>query len=268
MRAKDKCKWCGKAFGPRHQYSESFCFIKHERKIRERLRPSVSKVHEAYSKGRLRSEFNGSKVEEILLKRQQKKGLDAVLSLSSNGYKVPRNVSHMLEQGFVWAQVVTEKPWAVYVLVPREGQEDLRRRKRFNNLYDAVVFHRKARKAGYVAGIVSLARAYELPREWYFKKDKLKKKWKWCPYCADFRTFKRVYPERRFEAPIKRWDEKKGVFTWKYHMVYLMACTVCGNNNREPAYRRANQPFEIRYIKAGARRIKPRPGTPKRVRRK
>jgi len=259
------CRWCGKRLlSERHPHTETMCFVKNERSIRSKMRPKVKRISDVYEGGKLRSAFVGSNMEDILLKRQQQKGLDAVLGLGANGYKVPRNVSHMIAQGFVWTQVANQRPWAVYVFTPKG-----KRRKRFNNLYDAVEFHARITRLGLKGGIVSLPRSYELPPEWRLRKAKLPKRFKWCPNCADFRTFHRVDPAQRFEAPIKVWSEEKQRFEWRNRMIWLTECQVCGNTNRSPVFRRANQPYEVRKIKAGVRRVKPRKGAPTRkVRRK
>jgi hypothetical protein len=217
----------------------------------------IRKVSEAYVDGKLRSEFIGTDMEDKLLRRQHRLALNASLGLDC-----PKNLKWILEQEFVLSQVTHEKPWAVMWLSNGE-----RKRKRFNGLWSAVEFWNKAHKQNPTASIVSLARGYDLPASLRFKKDKFPKRFKWCPHCVTFRVFKRVYPEQSFFANIKyRAVDKKGnpEFQWAVRKVWLTECQLCGHTNRSPVFRRANQPYELRIIKKGKQRVKPRKGTPKR----
>lgn len=248
MRDSTTCRWCDEE----HEHSESYCLARNEKKIRSRLRPRVSKVDEAYDdRGKLRPELVNTDMEGMLLSRQEKQARRALSEDLRPGYVIPRNVRVFLNQGFVWNQIVNEKPWAVYVLI--NGR---RRRKRFNNLWQAVEYHSKITVKYPSAGVVSMCRAYELPAEWRLKKDKLARKWKWCPRCAAFRVYHRVEPVSRFYADIKRWNATKGQWEWTNRLIWLTECQLCGHNNRDPAFRRANQPYHVRRIKQGVFRVK------------
>ena len=250
------CCWCDGS----HDYSESYCFVKNERAIRSRLRPKVSGVADVYSNGSMRAEFRGTDLESKMRERQMKMARRAVSAGSKlrEGYEVPKNVKHFIDQGIVWNQIVHEKPWAVYVLI--NGR---RKRKRFNNLWAAVEYHSKITIKYPSAGIVSLARAYELPAEWRFKKEKLPRRFKWCPRCAAFRVYRRVEPVARFYAEIKRWSDTKNRYEWTSRLIWLTECQLCGHTNRDPVFRRANQPYELRRIKPGVQRVKARRVTEK-----
>lgn len=242
--------------------TESYCFVKNEREIRSRYRPRVAGVADAYSEGKLRAEFICTDLEEKLLNRQERMARQAVSATNlREGYKVPSNVSHFIAAGITWNQIVHQKPWAVYVLI--KGK---RKRKRFNNLWEAVEYHSKITLRYPSAGIVSLCRAYELPREWRLKKAKLPRRFKWCPHCATFRVFRRVEPTARFFAEIKRWNETKQKYEWTSRLIWVTECQLCGNTNRSDVFRRANQPFELRKIKPGVSRVKARRVTEKKTR--
>lgn len=249
-----KCRVCSK----RHEYSESLCYRMNEVKLRSKNRPRVRTIGEAYVDGRLRGDLAGTDMEEKLLRRQQEIALDSLLQLGDNGYKVPKNVSTFAAQGFVWNQIAVEKPWAVYVLT--NGR---RKRKRFNNLREAILFHKKIHEKYPASGIVSLCKGYELPQAWLTKKDKLPKKFKWCPHCAAFRVFKRVEPPEKIFAMVKVWSNEKNRYEYADRELWLTECQLCGHNSRSHVFRRANQPYEVRKVKPGVRRIKARGDTKK-----
>lgn len=185
--------------------------------------------------------------------RQQQLAVDALLGLSEDGYRIPTNVEVFNNQGYVISQVSNQRPWAVVVLV--NGR---RKRRLCNNLYEAVQFHKKICRRYPASGIVSRSRAYDLPYQYRFKLHKIPKKFKWCPYCGTFRKYQRVYPEQRFFAQVKKWSETKRRYDWIDRQLWLTECQLCGNTNRDSLFRRNNQPWEIRYIKPGVKKVKPR----------
>ena len=256
---KPRCRWCRKRLdSPSHRdRTESYCFIRNEKAIRSRSRPRIKSVDKAYDGEKLRSEFVGTDMEDKLMQRQRAKAVDAILSLSQNGYKVPKNVEFFLQGGFVWNQIAQRRPWAVYVLMGTSNGTK-RKRKRFNNLYDAVRYHRQIRVKYPNSGIVSLAQSYELPAEWRLRKAKLPAKFKWCPHCGTFRVFKVKEPREQFSVLKKRWSTTKERYEWVQRQVYVIECQLCGHNNRSPIWRRSNQPWELRKIKRGVKKIKPR----------
>lgn len=252
-KVRTRCKWCGeKLQRPGHQYSEGYCFILHEREIRSRSAPKISKVSDAYANGKLRSEFLHTNIEEKLMARQLRLATDTVLGLSDNGYKVPRSINVFIDGGIVWNQVMQEKPWAVIVL--KDGK---RKRKRFNNLYEAVSFHKKIHTRYPSSGVVSLSHSYDIPQRWRFTKEKLPKKYKWCPRCANFRIFRRAYPEQKFNTNVKV-KKASGKYEWTERWLWVTECQLCGCTNRDPVMRRSNLPYDVRKIKRGVRRVKPR----------
>lgn len=240
---------------PKHRkLTESACFNKNLKAIRSRARPKVTTVSALYKEGRLRSEFQITDVEDKLIRRQADLAQRALVELR-NGYQPPRNITWILDQGFVWTQIANEHPWAV-MWIKKDGS---RGRKRFNNLYAAIAWHRRAVKKNHTARIVSRGRAYDIPRDLRLKKDRLPKKFKWCPFCADFRVYRKVYPLEQFYAMVKvRGIDKKGdpKWEWKERKLWLTECQLCGNTNRNPVYRRSNQPWNLIVVKAGKRRTK------------
>jgi hypothetical protein len=249
------CRGCGKPLdSPSHRdRSEAYCFILNEKRIRSRARPRVKYLEDVYRNGKLKSEFIGTDMEDKLMRRQQQLALDAVLGLSDNGYRLPRNLDTFMAGGYVWNQIAVKRPWAVYVLV--NGK---RKRRRFNNLYEAIEWHKKIYPKYPSSGIVSLARAFDLPAHWRLRKDKLPRRFKWCPHCGAFRVFRRVDPPQRFCAIIKSWNPETQRWRWAERMVWLTECQLCGHTNRSPVFRRSNQPWELRKIKPRVTRVKPR----------
>ena len=263
-----RCRWCKKDLdGKKHRgITESYCFILNEQKIRSRVRPRVRRIEDAYRDGKLLPELLGTDMERKLIKRQRRMAIDASL-LSTNGYDPPRNVTYMSEQGFVYAQVSHEKPFAVIVL-GKERPDGTRKRMvvRRNNLIAAVHAHRALSKKYKRVYIVSLVRGYDLPPQWRLKKSKLPKKFVWCPYCSDFRIYRRHPDQVRFSAlkKVEKWSDKLNgyKFEWVERQVWLTACIVCGNTNRNSIYRRSNQPWELRHLKPSVTRVKQRKGAP------
>jgi hypothetical protein len=218
----------------------------------------VKKLTDVYGPdGKLRAEFVFTDIEEKLMERQRRLALDAFLGLGVNGYKVPKNIDVFIKGGFVWTQIANQKPWAVYVMVTAPNGVR-RKRRRFNNLYEAVKYHRKIHKYYPSSGIVSVSRSYDLPAHLRLTKSKWPKRFKWCPRCAAPRVFKRVNPPQKFFAMVKRWNEDKGKYDWTQRQVWLTECQLCGCTNRDEIMRRSNLPYELRHIKKGVRRVKPR----------
>lgn len=259
-----RCKWCKKPLdkGRHRNVSESLCFVKNETAIRSAQRPKVKTLSDAYdTNNKLRSEFQGTDMEQKLLKRQYELGIDA--SLAEYGdVKPPRSLKYILREPFVWAQINTRYPWSIIVV--KDGKRLQLKR---NNLKEAVLDYVKLKRKYPHTYLISRARSYDIPPEWRFKKDELKAKIKWCPRCVDFRIFKKVEPQEEFFAMKKvRKTDKKGElkFEWVERKVFLIECVVCGCNNRDPIYRRSNQPWQLRKIKKGVRRVKRTEGLPKR----
>lgn len=245
-----RCEVCGKRCGR----TRAYCYVLHEKEIRSRQRPRVKTLDDVYDEtGRMRGEFIHTDVEEKLMARQRRLAIDASL-WSDNGYVPPRNVSNMLNGDVAYWHVAHRRPWAVYV-VTKEGK---RKRKKFNDLLEAVKFHSKVVEKFPKSGVVSLNKSYDLPPKYRLSKEKLPKSVKWCVHCATFRRFVRVHPHVEFEAEVKRWSDTKQKYEWTTRTLALFECEICGHNNRDPVYRRANLPWEKRKIKPGVKRVKPR----------
>lgn len=250
-----RCRWCGERLESKKHIdrTETYCYRLREKEIRSRARPRVKRVSDAYDDGKLKGVFIGTDLEEVLMRRQHTLAINAVLSLSTNGYRIPNNVDVFISGGFVVGQVASQRPWAVYVLI--NGK---RRRRRFNNLYDAIRYHRKIHSKFPSSGIVSLGRSYELPPQLRFKKNKWPKRFKWCPRCCAPRAFKRREPVETFSALVKLWSEEKERYVWTERTLYVTECQLCGLTNRNDVFRRSNLPYEKRRIRQRATRVKPR----------
>lgn len=212
------------------------------KKARSARRPRVKKVADVFENGRLRGDLQLTDMEDKLEERQRRAAKVAVM----NG-DVPLGVRVALKQGFTWNQIVKEKPWAVMWL--KGGKRYV---KHCGTLGAAVVTWRKVHAVVPNATIVSRARGYDIPSQ---LRGKLPKGWRWCPYCMKPRKYRRVGDET-FYATIKVWDPEKGRYIPKEHKLALMRCPMCRCTNRDPVFRRSNQPWERRKFKRGVRRAK------------
>jgi len=82
----------------------------------------------------------------------------------------------------------------------------------------------------------------------------------WCPACMDARRFRRVQPLQEFYAIKKVWSEEKKKYIFTDRKLALLECPLCGTTNRDHRFRTSNQPYEVRKIKKGVRRVKKRRG--------
>ena len=218
----------------------------------------------------LRGSYHTEKYLGILRHRQKRsESLIQELLLVEKGvlstYKVPLGVKVALRTPLIHCQVVNRYPWAV-VWVTKSGK---RKHKLQPTLVSAVLFHARAQKINATATIISRQRHYDIPS---VLRGRIPKGWSWCPRCMKPRKYKRVTPQQDFTVIKKSWSEEKQRWVFKERRVYLLECRTCGCTNRDPAYRRSNQPWEVRKIKRGKTRVKAHHHTsgrrPKKVRRK
>lgn len=213
--------------------------------------PLPSKVGEMYSDGKLKSEYVEHRPAEAVLQRRHAKSANAV----SDRPELPIGLRQAFKLPLIWNQLVQEKPWAVRWI----GKDGEVKEKKFGTLGGAVSFWLEAKQLNKTATVVSRCRSYDIPPK---LRGKLPKPWKWCPRCMTARKYKRVYDEygnpHTFYAMVKYWDDEDQKYKWSERSLALTCCTICGNNNRDPVFRRSNQPWEVRKIKKGVRRVKRR----------
>ena len=199
------------------------------------------------------------RVKRALQKRHDKGmgriGDDGFYRRGEHEWKVPLGVRLCLgtQQPLVWAQIVQQYPWAVVWRSPKSGKK---LRKYFSTPISAIDFIATA--AQYVdkhACVISRSVGYDIPRQ---LRGKIPSPWRWCPRCMTARRFKRRYPERIFYATRKEWNEEKERFQWVERKLATLDCPHCGCTNQDIHMRRSNQPWEVRRIKQGVRRVKRR----------
>jgi hypothetical protein len=169
-------------------------------------------------------------------------------------WKVPYGVRVAINQPLVYNQVVVKYPF--YVTWISKGK---RHKKFVSTMIGGIDLI--ARRLQYVdshACLVSRTLPYHVPPKLRgkFPLTRGPRTYYWCPCCMDARRFFRTGEE--FYGQKKFWSEKKGVYEWKEVKLALTRCGVCGISNREPRFRQSNQPYEIRKIKRGVRRVKRR----------
>lgn len=217
-------------------------------------------VDDLYEGNRLHPDFvTDKKVYAWFQKRHQK-----ILPLiDDEGYyrhdghewKVPYGVRIALKTYLTWSQMANRYPF----YVTWQGKSGKRFKKFFMSMPHAIQF--VATKAQYVdpQACVASRHGYEVPPKLRgkFPLKRGSHTYYWCPCCMDARRFYRVGDDE-FYAMKKFWSEEKKRYVWADRKLALMRCSFCGITNREPKFRHSNQPFELRKIKKGARRIKRR----------
>lgn len=218
-----------------------------ERALRARLRPKVSKFEELWDTGgMLLAPFVESDLDakDGPLARRQRKAVVAAMKLGDDGYKVPRIVMIAYKAGdFIMCQVAQRYPWAVIAKT-----DDKTYVKKCETMLRAVEVHKRWVEKVPNATIVSRVRGYDIPPE---LRGKLPAGWKWCPRCCKGRKFKPVEPAQHFYAERKEWDYQLGRYVWKERRLKLLECPLCGCTNRDPIFRRSNQPWEVKRLRAG-----------------
>lgn len=222
------------------------------RALRTASRPPVTNVSEVYANGKMRDEFNLTDVEDMLVARQRRAAKLVLTKMSDDDYRIPLGVRVALKQGFTWNQICHEFPWAVIWLSDGE-----RKQRKCRTLWEAVNFHKKAIAVNSTATIVSRQRAYDIPPQ---LRNKLPHGWKWCPRCMKPRKYKRMYQSSgdavTFYANVKVWNKTKEKWDFAERKLHMMECPICLTNNRDPVFRRSNQPFHKRKIKKGVTRVR------------
>jgi hypothetical protein len=178
-----------------------------------------------------------------------------------HSWRVSYGVRYALNHPLRHVQMAVQYPWFVtwQKPSPSEAETAVRYRKKFMSLVSAIDF--VATKAQYVdpsAAVVSV-HGYDIPPD---LRGKLPSPWKWCPRCMTARKFRRVRPQQEFFAHVKVEKENsrtgRSEWVWVDRRLALMQCPVCRCTNRDPKFRRSNQPWTIRKFRQGARRAKRR----------
>jgi hypothetical protein len=167
-------------------------------------------------------------------------------------WKVPYGVRIAMNQPLAHNQVVVKYPF--YVTWQVNGK---RNKRYFSSMIGGVDFI--ATRAQYVdqnAALVSRTVGYHIPPK---LRGKFPRKanghtYYWCPCCMNARRFYRTGEE--FYGQKKFWSEEKQRYVWKEVKLALTRCSVCAISNRTGRFRASNQPWEVRHIKSGVRRVK------------
>lgn len=239
--------------------------------VRAVLKPThapPSSVEDLFSDNQLKGEFNTPAIYAWFQKRHSK-GLnflddDGYYRRGDDEWKVPYGVRCALKQPLIWSQIANKYPFLVTWRSPKTGK---RMFKRMMSLPHAIVFI--ATKAQYVDAHATVINriGMDIPPA---MRNKIPQPWKWCPRCMKPRKYKRLYHSsgdpQTFYGPLKVWVEDRnkrgeligGHYETKDVKLALMACPVCGSTNRDPKFRRSNQPWEKVKIKRGSTRMKRR----------
>lgn len=172
------------------------------------------------------------------------------MTYSRNGYQPPDSVRIIAKIGYHYGQLGKRFPFAVMWL--KDGK---RYRKRCANIGEAVLVHQKVSPVVPNATIVSLVRSYDIPSD---LRGRLPKPWLWCPRCLKPRKFVLDADGRSFFALKKKWNAEKGRYEWVDRRVAMIFCPMCSCSNKDPVFRRSNQPWETRRFKQGVTRARRR----------
>jgi hypothetical protein len=178
-----------------------------------------------------------------------RKAARIALRLEEDDYKIPSGVRWAMRHRMVWNQLASQYPWAVYVKL-RNGKVTVIKR---STIGGAIMLHKELVPRWPNATIASVRRMYDIPIE---LRGKLPPGWKWCPRCLKPRKFKRSYDPytgepHTFYGPLKHWSTEKRRWVTEERKLALMLCPMCGLTNRDPVFRRSNQPYHTRKFKRG-----------------
>lgn len=167
--------------------------------------------------------------------------------------RLPVGVQQALKLPLIWTQIVNRYPWKVmWIRVDNEGRRK-RGQKLCTTLGGAIDIQRRAAKIVPNATIVSRVRGYDVPAP---LRGSLPPRWYWCPRCMKPRRYVRDENNEQFEAMKKVWSTDNNRYKWVARKVWLLRCPMCACTNRDPVWRRSNQPWQTRRIKPGVTRIR------------
>jgi hypothetical protein len=218
----------------------------------QRIRDSVplpSTIGELYHEGHLKPQFIEHTRAELAIQRYHRRVGEAV---ETNG--LPPGLRQAMRLNLVWVQIVHQYPWKVMWVRVVDGRR-VRGQKLCATLGHAILVQDKIVGKVPNATIVSRSRGYDIPAE---LRGKLPPRWYWCPRCMKPRRYQRDEDNATFSVVKKHWVRSKSKYEWKERTVYLLRCPMCGCTNRDPVFRRSNQPWEVRKFKRGVTRAKRR----------
>jgi hypothetical protein len=217
----------------------------------QRIRDSVplpATIGELYTaEGKFRTEFNMHGPAERAVQRYHKRTGEAVYS--SNG-RLPVGLEQALHLPLVWVQIVNRYPWKVMWVRTVNGQRK-KGEQLCSSLGGAIIVQRKVARIVPNATVVSRTRGYDIPPQ---LRGKLPPRWYWCPRCMKPRRYQRDPDDATFYVVKKQWSDEKQRYVWKERRVYVLRCPMCNCTNRDPVFRRSNQPWEVKRYKRGATR--------------
>ena len=200
------------------------------------------------AEGKLRSEYLEHGPAERAIQRYHKRTGEAVYS--ENG-RLPIGLEQALHLPLVWVQIVNRYPWKVMWVRTVDGRR-VRGEKLCQSLGAAIIIQRQVAKKVPNATVVSRTRGYDIPPS---LRGKLPSRWYWCPRCMKPRRYTRDPDNATFYVVKKVWSDEKQRYIWKERKVYVLRCPMCNCTNRDPIFRRSNQPWEIKHLKRGATRV-------------
>lgn len=219
------------------------------------------RIYGAGVKGRLlHPDYDTPRTHNAIDRRHERQAR-ILMTTSWEGYEISLGVQQALQLPLMHAQRVNKYPWAVVWFSTKRGKYV---RRLHESLASAIMFHRSAARVDPHATIISRQRGYDIPPS---LRGKLPTPWKWCPHCMKPRKYRRL-GDRTFYAQVKRWNHTKQRYEWLDRRLALMICTICRCTNRDPVFRRSNQPWELRRFKRGAMRARARHRKPKRIKRR
>lgn len=219
----------------------------------QRLRDAVPlppTIGELYTQeGKLRSEFIEHSRAERAIQRYHMRTGEAVRDKD-----LPIGIRQAFHLPLVWVQITNRYPWKVMWVRTKDGRP-VKGQKLCTSLGGAVRFQRRITDVVPNATIVSRVRGYDIPPS---LRGKLPPRWYWCPRCMKPRRYKRDDQGRRFTVNKKVWSKTKNKYIWVERNVHMLVCPMCETTNRDPVFRRSNQPWETRRFKKGVTRARKR----------
>jgi hypothetical protein len=199
--------------------------------------------------GKLLSHYLQHRPAEHAIQRYHKRTGEAVYSQNGD---LPVGLQQAVRLPLVWVQIVNRHPWKVMWIRVVDGKRK-KGEKLCTTLGGAILLQRKISSVVPNATVVSRARGYDIPHE---LRGKLPPRWYWCPRCLKARKYQRDPQGATFYTIKKVWSDEKRRYVYKERKIYLLRCPMCSCTNRDPIFRRSNQPWETRRIKRGVTRVR------------
>jgi hypothetical protein len=232
-------------------------------KVRKKKVPRPESVDDLYGAGDsgmlLKGMYDTPAVYAWFQKRHEKGRKlieeDGYYRYGDHEWKVPYGVRMAFEEKLLWGHMAHKHPYFVTWTSPKTGK---RLKKFFGSMPNAV--HFIATKAQYVDedAAVVVRNGFDMPVKLRgkFPRKLAGRTHYWCPRCMSPRVFRRNGQE--FFAMRKEWNTEKARYEYRDRRLAVLCCTICGLTNRDPKFRRCNQPWEKRKFKRGVRKAKRR----------